>query len=165
MGRRKNNNETVEVPTMTEDQESIMAELVRVSELMDTSLVTVCGIGLGLDGIIGFLFPELGDIGTSFVSFWIMMRIMFVYPQVFRKKWCTMFFNVGIDLMIGLVPLFGDAFDMYWHANVKNVNLVRKHYGLELLSEAAPKKDEANTRELELAEKGETKEDTKGETK
>jgi hypothetical protein len=60
---------------------------------------------------------------------------------------------------------------MLWHANVKNVNLVRKHYGLELLSEKAAaaaaamhKKDQAKlkkktagraaTRDLELAEMG-----------
>jgi Domain of unknown function (DUF4112) len=160
------------VPVMTEDQQSIMNELVRVSQFMDTSWITICGFGLGADGLLGLLFPELGDIGTFFVSFWIMMRILFVFPDVFRQKWYVMTFNVGIDLVIGLIPLAGDAFDMLWHANVKNVNLVRKHYGLELLSEKAAaaaaakhKQDQAKlkkaaapaatrTRDLELAEMG-----------
>jgi Domain of unknown function (DUF4112) len=142
------------LPVMTEDQQSIMTELVRVSQFMDTSWITICGVGLGADGLLGLLLPEVGDIGTFFVSFWIMMRILFVFPDVFRQKWYVMTFNVGIDLVIGLIPLAGDAFDMLWHANVKNVNLVRKHYGLELLSEKAAaaaaakhKKDQAKLKE------------------
>jgi hypothetical protein len=156
------------VPVMTEDQQSIMTELVRISQFMDTSWFTLCGMGFGADGVIGMLFPEAGDIGTFFVAFWIMMRILFVFPDVFKQKWYVMIFNIGVDLIIGLVPLAGDAFDMMWHANVKNVNIVRKHYGMDLLNERAAaaaaakhKQDQAKikngvaaNRELELVETG-----------
>jgi hypothetical protein len=56
------------------------------------------------------------------------------HDDVFKQKWYVM---LGVDLIIGLVPLAGEAFDMIWYANVKNVNLVHKHYGTDLLNERA----------------------------
>jgi hypothetical protein len=38
-----------------------------------------------------------------------------------------MAFNIGVDTLVGAIPLFGDAFDVYWKANVMNVALLRRH--------------------------------------
>jgi len=35
--------------------------------------------------------------------------------------------NVAIDGFVGAVPLLGDAFDVMWRANRRNVALLRKH--------------------------------------
>ena len=35
--------------------------------------------------------------------------------------------NVGIDTLIGVVPVAGDLFDAAWKANVKNVVLLQGH--------------------------------------
>ncbi|HZE61448.1 MAG TPA: DUF4112 domain-containing protein [Burkholderiales bacterium] len=35
-----------------------------------------------------------------------------------------MAFNVAIEGVVGIVPLFGDAFDAAWKANQKNVRLL-----------------------------------------
>ena len=35
--------------------------------------------------------------------------------------------NVGIDTLVGVVPVFGDLFDAAWKANVKNVVLLQGH--------------------------------------
>jgi len=32
-------------------------------------------------------------------------------------------FSVGIDPLLGLLPVVGDPFDAYWKANVRNVEL------------------------------------------
>jgi hypothetical protein len=35
--------------------------------------------------------------------------------------------NVGVDFLIGSVPLFGDVFDFAWKANRKNARLLEAH--------------------------------------
>lgn len=35
--------------------------------------------------------------------------------------------NTFLDTTIGAVPLFGDAFDMMFRANMKNMALLRRH--------------------------------------
>jgi hypothetical protein len=35
--------------------------------------------------------------------------------------------NVAIDYLFGAIPLLGDVFDVYWKANLRNVNLLRQH--------------------------------------
>jgi hypothetical protein len=35
--------------------------------------------------------------------------------------------NIGIDFLVGSVPLMGDAFDVVWKANRKNARLLEKH--------------------------------------
>jgi len=35
--------------------------------------------------------------------------------------------NIGIDLILGIVPVAGDAFDLAWKANRKNVRLLERY--------------------------------------
>jgi len=35
--------------------------------------------------------------------------------------------NIGIEALIGTVPILGDLFDIGWKANVRNVALLRAH--------------------------------------
>jgi hypothetical protein len=34
--------------------------------------------------------------------------------------------NLGIDYLLGSVPVLGDLFDVYWKSNQKNVELLRR---------------------------------------
>ena len=36
-------------------------------------------------------------------------------------------FNVAIDLVVGAVPLVGDAADVFWKSNSKNMTLLERH--------------------------------------
>ena len=120
-----------ETPVLTPDQQAILHEMESLASFMDTSWITVCGKSFGADSIIG-LIPGIGDVATCGVSLWIVVRAWFAFDKrIFRTKGCIMLVNCGIDFCIGAVPLAGDIFDIYWKANVKNVNLVRKHYGME----------------------------------
>jgi hypothetical protein len=38
-----------------------------------------------------------------------------------------MLFNVAIDLLIGAVPLVGDAADVFWKSNAMNMALLERH--------------------------------------
>ena len=35
--------------------------------------------------------------------------------------------NVAIDLLVGAVPFFGDAADVFWKSNTKNFTLLEHH--------------------------------------
>jgi len=40
-----------------------------------------------------------------------------------------MLLNVGIDVVGGMVPVVGDAFDLVWRANIRNLALLERHQG------------------------------------
>ncbi len=44
--------------------------------------------------------------------------------------------NLGIDWLIGLVPLLGDIFDIGWKANSRNARILREHSQLAKTTEA-----------------------------
>ncbi len=76
----------------------------------------------GLDSLIG-LIPNVGDISTSLVSFYILVAgVRYGVPKITLLR---MAFNIGIDYVIGSIPVVGDAFDFFWKANQKNVDLIR----------------------------------------
>jgi hypothetical protein len=38
-----------------------------------------------------------------------------------------MLINLGLDLLMGIVPFLGDVADMFWKANTKNMALLERH--------------------------------------
>lgn len=102
-----------------------LEQLEWLAHLMDSAiLLPGTEIRVGLDSIIG-LIPGIGDTITAAVSAYIIHRArkMGASPVlVARMSW-----NVFIDWSIGIVPFVGDAFDVSWRANKKNVALLRAH--------------------------------------
>jgi hypothetical protein len=98
--------------------------LQRLSWLMD-DMIRVPGLGwrFGLDAIIG-LIPGLGDTATSLVSFYILACA--VRYRVSKITLLRMGMNIGIDYLIGSLPLVGDFFDAWWKSNHMNVELLSK---------------------------------------
>jgi hypothetical protein len=82
------------------------------------------GIRFGFDAIIG-LIPGLGDILTSLISLYILAAAR--RYGVPRATLTRMAFNIAVDTTVGAIPFLGDAFDVYWKANVMNVALLRRH--------------------------------------
>lgn len=92
----------------------------KISELFDTKFNGPFGIKFGLDAIIG-LVPIIGDIITTFVSFY----IVYLAAHSRCSIWiiCRMALNIAIENAIGVIPFIGNLFDFIWRANVKNVKL------------------------------------------
>jgi hypothetical protein len=44
-----------------------------------------------------------------------------------RATLARMLLNIGLDLVLGAVPLVGDLFDAYFKANQRNVQLLKRH--------------------------------------
>lgn len=105
-------------------QVKIEQSLERLGWLMD-DLIRVPGVGwrFGLDAIVG-LIPALGDTATSLVSFYILAAA--VRYRVPRVTLMRMGLNVGIDYLLGSLPLVGDVFDAWWKSNQMNLELLRK---------------------------------------
>lgn len=83
------------------------------------------GVGwrFGLDALVG-LIPGVGDTATSLVSFYILAAgVRYRVPKVTLLR---MGLNIGIDYVLGSLPVVGDAFDMFWKSNQMNVELLRE---------------------------------------
>src|SRR5580658_5226355 len=81
------------------------------------------GIRFGLDGIIG-LIPGLGDILAGILSMIIPLAAWVRgVPYITLVRMLT---NVSIGLLIGTIPVLGDAFDIFWKANRRNYRLLTR---------------------------------------
>ena len=92
--------------------------------LMD-DLIRIPGLGwrFGLDALIG-LIPGFGDTATSLASFYILASaVRYRVPKITMLR---MGLNVGIDYLVGSLPLVGDLFDAWWKSNQKNIALLRQ---------------------------------------
>jgi len=88
-------------------------------------LFQVPGIGwkFGLDSIVG-LVPNVGDISTALVSFYILIAgVRYGVPKITLLR---MAFNIGLDYLVGVIPFIGDAFDFIWRSNKQNMDLIRE---------------------------------------
>lgn len=84
-------------------------------------------IRIGLDPILGFLLPGAGDVLGALPSLLIVsLAVRRGVPSVVVQR---MLLNVAIDAFVGVVPLFGDVFDVAYRSNEKNLRLLERHLG------------------------------------
>jgi hypothetical protein len=80
-------------------------------------------IRFGIDGIIG-LIPGIGDVLAGILSLIIPFAAWVRgVPYITLVRMLT---NVSIGLLIGSIPFFGDAFDIFWKANHRNYALLTR---------------------------------------
>ncbi len=102
------------------------AEKVRaLARVLDTAVrIPGTSITIGLDPIIG-LVPGVGDFAGALLSGYIVLTSarMGVPPSVVAR----MILNLGVDTVVGAVPLAGDLFDVGFRANTRNAALLDRH--------------------------------------
>ena len=102
-----------------------LAQLQFLARLMDSAFeIPGLKIRFGLDSLIG-LIPGFGDFATSFVTLYILQEAH--RRGVSRVTLGRMGFNILVDWLVGSVPFAGDAFDIFWKSNQKNVALLMEH--------------------------------------
>jgi hypothetical protein len=113
---RKANSET--------DLIAIQAGADRIARLMD-ELIVIPGtrIGIGWDAILGIV-PGAGDL-VSLISHLFLAKAA-LRAGVRKRIFVKMFLNAMIDLIVGVVPVVGDILDIFWKANRKNSDLLRR---------------------------------------
>jgi hypothetical protein len=79
---------------------------------------------VGLDSIIGLL-PIAGDLLTAGMGAWIVWEAR----NLRMPNWqiARMAANVGFDTLLGAIPFVGDAFDLFFKSNSKNLKIIRRH--------------------------------------
>lgn len=89
----------------------------------DLFRVPVLGWRFGLDALIG-LIPGFGDTATSLVSFYILAAaVRYRVPKITLLR---MGLNIGLDYVVGSLPLVGDFLDAWWKSNHKNLDLLKQ---------------------------------------
>ena len=115
---------TFTLPTGT-DPASVRARVVAMERLLERSF-TIPGVNMpvGLDALIG-LVPVLGEIVTTAMGAYIIWEAR----NLGLPKWklARMGLNVLFDTAIGAVPLVGDAADLLFRSNTKNLRIILKH--------------------------------------
>lgn len=125
-----------EAEAMADAHLARQAEVARVGNVVRwlEDLVRVPGtkFGIGLDALVGMLVPGVGDAITGAVGMTVLTAA--VRRGVPRVVVARMVLNLTIDLIVGLVPVAGDAFDVLWRSNTRNLALLERHQ-----SELAPR--------------------------
>jgi hypothetical protein len=81
-----------------------------------------------IDPIVGFLLPGAGDVLTTLVGLYpVFVAVRRRMPAVVVAR---MVRNLGIDLLVGAIPIVGDAFDFFYKAHRKNANLLLERHVL-----------------------------------
>ena len=102
-----------------------LAQVRWIAGMMDNQFrVPGTNLRFGWDSILG-LFPGIGDVLTSAVS-------LLIVHHAYQTKaspltMARMLGNVGVDFVVGAIPLVGDLFDFAFKANLKNARLLERH--------------------------------------
>jgi hypothetical protein len=93
--------------------------------LLDNSIpVPGTGRRFGVDALIGFV-PVVGDLVSGGIGLFVVWRASRLgLPRVVVAR---MLANSVIDIAIGAIPVIGDAFDLWFKANTRNLGIIRRH--------------------------------------
>jgi hypothetical protein len=109
------------------ERERTIERLDRLATLLDTAYrVPGTNVRFGLDALIG-LFPGVGDVASAALSAYLIYQARRL--GVRRSAIARMIGNVALDMAVGALPLVGDAADVFWRANARNMRILRAHFG------------------------------------
>jgi hypothetical protein len=91
----------------------------------------------GLDPIIG-LIPFIGDAIGALFSFYIIVQAARLGAP--NSTLTRMIGNVGLDTLLGEIPLLGDLFDFSFRSNTRNLALLESHLQQPAVAQAHSRK-------------------------
>lgn len=112
--------------TLDLDRAQRLARLDALSRVLDTALVVPgTNIRFGFDALIG-LVPGIGDLITTATSLYLVHEAHKLGAP--KHLILRMLGNIALDGIVGAVPLVGDAFDVMFRSNRRNMALLRNHF-------------------------------------
>ena len=106
-----------------------LQRLQTIAMVMDTAVaIPGTNIRFGADSLLG-LVPGVGDFAGALVGLAIVNEARRL--GVPGHKMGRMIANIGLDTLVGAVPLLGDAFDVYFKSHRRNVQIVLDHFEAE----------------------------------
>jgi len=107
------------------DPLAVRRRIEAMEHLLERSF-TIPGINraIGLDALAG-LVPVVGDVVTAALGAYIVWEA----HNLGLPKWklWRMAGNIAIDTAIGAIPFVGDAFDVLYRSNTRNLRIVVRH--------------------------------------
>src|SRR5918997_660460 len=113
------------LPRAEADPSHALAEVEALAWLLDNSIPVPLtgGRRFGIDALIGFV-PGVGDLVSAGLGLFVIWRgARMGLPRIVVAR---MLANSAIDLVIGAIPFIGDAFDLWFKANTRNLGLMRR---------------------------------------
>jgi hypothetical protein len=114
------------LPRSAEDRDRSLAEVQALAWLLDNS-IPVPGTGgrrFGIDALIG-LVPGIGDAVSGAIGLIVVWRgSRMGLPRIAVTR---MLLNTLVDVAVGAIPILGDAFDLWFKANTRNLRLMRRY--------------------------------------
>ncbi|WP_295495403.1 DUF4112 domain-containing protein [Sphingorhabdus sp. EL138] len=114
-----------DLPAMGNDPHAVRARVEALEKILERAfIIPGTKIPFGLDSVIGFV-PVLGDLVTAAMGAYIVWE----GRNLGMSKWqlIRMSANIGVDTAIGAIPFVGDAFDLVWRSNSRNLRIIKKH--------------------------------------
>lgn len=114
----------LELPTGT-DPVSVRKRIEAMEQLLERSFVIPgTNVPIGLDSIVG-LIPVVGDLIAAAMGSYLIWEAR----NLGLPKWklARMAGNIAFDTAVGAVPVLGDAFDLAFRSNTRNLRIVKKH--------------------------------------
>ena len=112
-------------PLSRDEIEQTVARLDALAKVMDNAFALPgTNIRMGFDALLGMI-PVIGDLISQAISSYLIWEAKRL--GVSRLTLWRMIGNSAVDTVIGFIPFAGDAFDIAFRANTKNVALLRAH--------------------------------------
>lgn len=104
------------------DKQRAKKRLDRLAWYLDNSIqLPGLNVRVGIDPLVG-LIPGIGDsIGAIMSSYILSEAARLGAPKSILLK---MAFNIAVDALAGVLPIFGDLFDFGWKANQRNARIL-----------------------------------------
>ena len=113
------------VPGMGRDPASVRRRIEHAEHLLEgLFVIPVINRRIGLDVILDAL-PFAGDAIAAAMGGWIIWEAR----NLGMSKWqmARMAGNVGIDFVLGLIPLVGAIPDFFFRSNTMNLKMIKRH--------------------------------------
>jgi hypothetical protein len=97
----------------------------KIAKILDTAIgIPGTKFRIGLDPILG-LIPGGGDlVGAAISAYMIYLATSFGLE---KSKVTQMIKNIALETTVGFVPIVGDLFDVYFKANIRNLDILEQH--------------------------------------
>ncbi len=120
------------LPISGDDRSATVRTLAR---LLDSAVgIPGTRIRFGLDSLVGII-PGAGDLAAAAASGYIILSSWRAGAP--SSVLARMLLNLGVDTIVGSVPLLGDLFDVGFKANTRNAALLDQHLGAPVAAKRA----------------------------
>jgi hypothetical protein len=108
------------------ERRAALDRLDRLATVLDIAFIMPgTNVRFGVEALIR-LVPGIGDAAASLLSCYLLYEARRLgAPALLLARMSA---NVVLEGLVGTVPVLGDAFDVYFRANRRNIALLRRHF-------------------------------------